>query len=470
MADPEWAPTRSLAPLAYGLLSLSQPSIRLFKLSKNSDDQIEGHMKAFRVDSAPAFEALSYMWGPEDSPTKLICVNKSLVNVRINLYMFLELFKVRSLDSWLWVDQVGNRHLALHPVADLKQICINQADLQERSSQVGLMPSIYGKAKQVVVCLQPINATQSPIIKGPGSGHTSVSDLGRDDLQLTNVFSHPYWSRLWISQEIILAQCLVLWYDTVIASWEDVKLAYEASDYHRSFVNGIGRSKAEHYGDIYKRHLLFNRPKEPLALHQVLDGCVSDLCKDRKDILYGIQSLVPDDQPIPVDYAKTATEVLIDGITVLLLTWSKYEKDKDTGTLQYFKIVLALATAMVNAPWTRSGKSASDERWKLLDSFVRNYGECLRSGSRKEMVERNLRKALGYMLEDDVHGLRQWCSSRSQHLAFTVEDEKEPTSNVDKVGAMRGLDDLKNLGYPSRDDFLLAVFEAHDFDLQTDDA
>lgn len=83
------------------------------------------------------FEALSYVWGSADKPhTLTIQPNHSLP---ITTSLHAALLQLR--DGWvarpLWIDAV----------------CINQADLVERSAQVRLMAEIYFRASRVIVWL-----------------------------------------------------------------------------------------------------------------------------------------------------------------------------------------------------------------------------------------------------------------------------------------------------------------------------
>ncbi|KAF2489606.1 hypothetical protein BU16DRAFT_424386, partial [Lophium mytilinum] len=81
------------------------------------------------------YEALSYVWGPPSSIYH-IHLNEQSVPITKNLHDVLH--RLRSADPRvLWIDQ----------------LCINQTDISERSSQVQLMGTIYTHASRVIMWL-----------------------------------------------------------------------------------------------------------------------------------------------------------------------------------------------------------------------------------------------------------------------------------------------------------------------------
>jgi len=82
------------------------------------------------------FEALSYVWAKEYSPTPIVLSGQSH-KVTLNLYSALEHLRKSDGENTVWIDA----------------LCINQADPMERSSQVGLMQEIYCHATSVIAWL-----------------------------------------------------------------------------------------------------------------------------------------------------------------------------------------------------------------------------------------------------------------------------------------------------------------------------
>jgi Heterokaryon incompatibility protein (HET) len=89
----------------------------------------------------PDYEAISYVWGPQDPPHKL-CINgetSGFIEIGKNLHDALQRLRPCSGQDarTLWVDQ----------------ICINQTDLSERSAQVLRIGYIFRAARKVLVWL-----------------------------------------------------------------------------------------------------------------------------------------------------------------------------------------------------------------------------------------------------------------------------------------------------------------------------
>jgi len=82
------------------------------------------------------YDALSYVWGSSEK-RRSIFINKHELAVTENLHAALSHLRDKNLERILWVDA----------------ICINQADIQERSYQVRSMGKIYSKGSRVIVWL-----------------------------------------------------------------------------------------------------------------------------------------------------------------------------------------------------------------------------------------------------------------------------------------------------------------------------
>ncbi|KAH8752340.1 heterokaryon incompatibility protein-domain-containing protein [Hyaloscypha sp. PMI_1271] len=91
------------------------------------------------LDYKPEYEAMSYCWGPKAQEMVHILVDKRriLVTKAVRDIIFYRSSYLRSRS--LWIDA----------------LCINQSDLEEKSSQIPLMADIYRKAAEVVIWLGP---------------------------------------------------------------------------------------------------------------------------------------------------------------------------------------------------------------------------------------------------------------------------------------------------------------------------
>jgi hypothetical protein len=207
----------------YANLRLDSESIRLVEIRPGSSPQIEVDLIKRPLDEVKnAYEALSYTWGPP-SPKETIVVNG--VQVQINQWLFGALSSLRlpNTKRCLWVDA----------------ICINQANIAERSIEVRKMGDIYRLAKTVVIfhgwpstttrqgslitaLFKFLTRSDHNSTSNPDSAQTNgnVDDpfrsCGLDKALVCNGFidfcRRPWWRRVWTMQEFYLATEEPVWY------------------------------------------------------------------------------------------------------------------------------------------------------------------------------------------------------------------------------------------------------------------
>ncbi|KAL8905087.1 MAG: hypothetical protein Q9207_002861 [Kuettlingeria erythrocarpa] len=187
-------------------------------------------METFSLDEYPLYSALSYTWGnplgQESSDAAYrekfsISINSKTFEVTKNLHDALLQLQLSYAGNYIWIDA----------------ICIWQADVQERNSQVGLMDEIYGKAAKVLIWLGVSDAETASVTRlisllASLSEETiqqvekQVRDVGMssDDegltyerlglpgywapewLSLVSFFRRTYFHRVWVLQENALAK------------------------------------------------------------------------------------------------------------------------------------------------------------------------------------------------------------------------------------------------------------------------
>ena len=231
----------SASPFAYR--SLVGDEIRLIKLcgGRQSGD-VRCTIEHVALSAKPRFTALSYVWGdPADiAPIRL---DGKEFNVSTNLRAGLARMcgppsaqndpDGRLGDEWLWVDA----------------ICINQQDVTEKSAQVPRMTDIYSSARQVLAWLgenEPDEVAALKLVfdlprlvvadvgrsgKNPNQyvADTVLQPLSRSFLfaavaqsvpgvdteavtrALCLLYRRPWWRRVWIIQEAVLARGRLVW-------------------------------------------------------------------------------------------------------------------------------------------------------------------------------------------------------------------------------------------------------------------
>ncbi|KAK0654963.1 heterokaryon incompatibility protein-domain-containing protein [Cercophora newfieldiana] len=196
----------------------------------------------------PSFTALSYTWGDPTTNTATILIDTHSVRIRQNLHQALTRLRHDRLTSPIWIDA----------------ICINQSDTDEKNTQVPLMREIYSRAMRVFAWLGP-----GPYFGALGVLRTAGEEYrvgirtaqagqrGRAHQMVREVIEHlligdaetawppvgmglgiqlilklfletPWWRRVWVVQEVVLAKQAMLLcggLDEPAAPWDEVREA-----------------------------------------------------------------------------------------------------------------------------------------------------------------------------------------------------------------------------------------------------
>jgi len=281
--------------------------IRLLHLHPGSNlEKIECTLMHGTFAEQPQYEALSYMWGLEEVH-RTITINGIKFRVRENLWSALQHLRRRSEPRVLWVDA----------------ICIHQMNVHERNHQVAQMGRIYNAASRVVVWLGPSDPASNRFL-GLLSREWSISveadcssavvaEKNKDLAAILSVLSRPYWKRLWIIQEFLMArdftvQCGNGEFRPSWIYWFIHQLPTTLKDFdeHKSVVllrkrAGILRASErvvpvrlirQRLFAVYGRSNNFS-VNFGLTLFQLFSDHEDAECSDQRDKIYGLYSLAP---------------------------------------------------------------------------------------------------------------------------------------------------------------------------------
>jgi hypothetical protein len=220
-----------LLPYQYGNLHTSKPIIRLLQINPGTAvDPLICRLREVDLSSKhPRYEAVSYAWGDGIRETPIICDAKVL-KITESLYGALCRIRLSTVPRYVWVDA----------------ICINQDNGEERSHQVSLMLKIYQKATQTLVWLGEdserdafcafslicvlvnTHSRSSPVAEFINRGET-VLPSGEELLlmsswiklfdSLANMYMRPWFWRLWVVQEIVVAKSATIMWGQAEISW-----------------------------------------------------------------------------------------------------------------------------------------------------------------------------------------------------------------------------------------------------------
>ncbi|PMD37154.1 HET-domain-containing protein, partial [Hyaloscypha variabilis F] len=244
----------------------SKDHIRVLILdpSQDSSAPLQCSIKQQELETAEEpYECISYTWGSQTLAHDLYCDDGSIVEITANLHSALSRFRSNSRSRCLWADAV----------------CINQADSEEKSEQIPLMPRIYRNASRVLVWL-------GSGIDGEGETVRSLVRLGRQldrlsfnssqdqetvqrvESQLSEAqesirkfFQLPWFGRRWVVQEAVLNPDVVFYCGLTEISWPRLYLAFEAlPDYIWNDNSGSRVHKSlQKLGDLWRAYSYLSR-------------------------------------------------------------------------------------------------------------------------------------------------------------------------------------------------------------------
>ncbi|PQE32216.1 heterokaryon incompatibility protein [Rutstroemia sp. NJR-2017a WRK4] len=309
-------------------------------------DNIECRLHTVSLAEKPAYAALSYVWG-DPTVTESITVNG--VNIKVTRSLAVALRYV--MFHWQRVYQCREPQ-CFRLWADA--ICINQADVIEKGKQVQMMREIYSSAELVFSWLgEGLETVASAFeIIGKIARETkdisdellyslrwmeSHRDLCVDDLKsgLENkawrstrlLLELPYWDRVWIFQEVVLARKLLLLSGNKYLDFVDLDIACFQISRLASAIQRADQDKPAHLSDsawsaicnaVSRRYIrvltiswaksLAHLPSSGITWDKwrILIRAASELqASDPRDLIYGLVGIT--NINIPVEYTETKT-------------------------------------------------------------------------------------------------------------------------------------------------------------------
>jgi hypothetical protein len=277
------------------------------------------------------YEALSYVWG-DASVTSPILLNGYPFEVTLNLKAALNHLRLESSLRVLWVDAIS----------------INQRDVEERNQQVQAMTMIYKTAQRVIVWLgesrdgsdrafdhlyrkasemrPPPTQTQRD-----DSGHEYASgnidpqisiatDISPEEIAL---LSRPWWSRIWVVQEIAVAQDVLVQCGKLTICWDVLRKAYAGPH----SIYSLCRSHSDQtLPSIFRKLDLVREIMSRGGRIELLDlmaGYRYCQATDPRDKIFALMGLIPpdfgnSDERLAPDYAVPYEEIFMRTVRFLI--------------------------------------------------------------------------------------------------------------------------------------------------------
>jgi hypothetical protein len=199
----------------YRPLNRETREIRVIVLQPSPDTSADPVCDIYHVPLSHEYFALSYVWGdPHD--TRPITLNNQTINITANLELALRHIRHPENPMVFWIDA----------------LCLNQCDIEERNHEVGQMRDIYASALLVVAWIGPQlsdrEAKAFELIRQLAERYTNDERLVTREtsewivesmspefrcsywLPLLEVLERPWFSRVWVVQEVVVSRYVQL--------------------------------------------------------------------------------------------------------------------------------------------------------------------------------------------------------------------------------------------------------------------
>jgi Heterokaryon incompatibility protein (HET) len=316
---------------SFAYTTLPRRHIRLLKILPSESAWPRGILCDADLNALPQFNALSYAWGGDDLGSNFFDCDGKTMEVRENLFDFLQQASQKYLETPIWIDA----------------ICIDQRNDEEQNHQIQLMGEIYSKAARVLVWLgkstpqeevafdfipeiAAVLAKASLERRLLDEFANKASESGLPPLLsevwrcLGNVLGKAWFKRLWVMQEVCLGNDIRVISGHKSVSWTTFlrfvhglckhaisartlsSVGYPDVALGMSSVMSIGTLKREislPEGHITEEYLLF------ILLQSIKERTASKAI----DKIYGALCLMPSDvqNAMPVDVNMSEAEVYV---------------------------------------------------------------------------------------------------------------------------------------------------------------
>jgi hypothetical protein len=215
---------QSSKQFSYPSLDDQQQEIRVLELlAGDYDDPIDCSLRFERLENAPAYEALSYVWG-DPNITANIYINKQAFAITTNLEAFLRRIRLPDRHRSLWVDA----------------LCINQQDNSEKAHQVHLMGNIYKNCQQGLIWLGELashDVTASgaralfdyleyvALRRSLAASELTEPRLSKIFVTMEAMMKSQWWQRIWTIQEALLPPSATVLFGSESCLWSTIEEA-----------------------------------------------------------------------------------------------------------------------------------------------------------------------------------------------------------------------------------------------------
>jgi hypothetical protein len=319
----EFRPSRP-ALFTHDPLDYRRGAIRLLRILPHLSKDGQIQCQIWHDSVKASYTCLSYVWGPEKIQRQIL-INGKLLSVRENLYNFMHVARSKYANpkQTFWIDA----------------LCIDQDSVYEKNHQVAQMGSIYANAVEVISWLGFSQSIGRAFAFGLEMSNVPRYNWDKWDVasdkqytewlernKKTNgqlkkdwfaVVKDQYWTRAWITQEILLARNLKFLVNDLEVT--PTQIAWCGSGL-LSLINNlegnarIDPKKWDSRTQVFSHYMYFACNGEPKPYERKLINYFSSLPGRQSyhfhDRVYSLLSLATDASSIKVDYRVSRSELL----------------------------------------------------------------------------------------------------------------------------------------------------------------
>lgn len=318
----------------------------------------------------PQYETVSYCWGDATIRGTMvldnICIDCPLSSVTALRYL-----RHADRPRTLWIDA----------------LCINQSDIKERSSQVALMAQIFTRTLRTLVWLGEADQRTSGAFEQVDAQLALIKAQIRDDEYLEEVFNQhdrgfvptngdgtvadsvktavelfklPWWTRLWVVQEVTLAPESDCYLGTEVRGFVNILRAGMWLFHKYNLLSHMPDAALRYHRYVIWTLSLFCDPgytrntqkRDNMGFRVILELTNGRETADKRDRIYGILGLSSQTwnghhiaDLLKPDYTKSVLEVYQDA------TMLKFRQDKGFQTLNFTHLTTQTSQEEVDYTW-----------------------------------------------------------------------------------------------------------------------
>lgn len=244
------------------------------------------------------YDAISYTWADENDDATKCCsleIGSHGLLLPIPRNCDTVLRRVQKYTNRVWIDAV----------------CINQNDIQERAKQVDLMSMIYIGASRTFAYVGEAKDDSDLVLGNLAAGTWTPPHL------LESFFERPYFSRVWVVQEIALSQHIIMLCGEIPQKWtnfmdsENLRQIYTQSFY-------------ETFPTVFKLDRQYRLRSATLL--DILHLGRTCNASDPRDKVFGLMALVSAEYRLSANYSMSTADLYTQIAT-------EFYKSQDIGML-----------------------------------------------------------------------------------------------------------------------------------------